>query len=93
MGDRPLPHALRAAHLALRRGLRVVLRTGADGVLMQALTEVSQGPLRRRPLFAYVVASPQMTLGGFGSAFWSLVIGTGVTLLEQQEWRAVRASA
>jgi len=61
-------------------------------VLSSALAEMVKGPLRLGPLFAFVVASSELSLGGFGSAFWALVIGMGVTLvLEQDEWRAVRS--
>ncbi|HEV2128527.1 MAG TPA: hypothetical protein VGR22_07915, partial [Thermomicrobiales bacterium] len=61
-------------------------------VLSSALTEMVNGPLRLGPLFAFVVASSELSLGGLGSAFWALVIGMTVTLvLEPNEWRAVRS--
>lgn len=63
------------------------------GILMQALTEVTKGPLRLGPLFAFVVASSQMSLLGFGPLFWALVVGMGVTLLlEQNGLAALRSS-
>jgi benzoate membrane transport protein len=51
------------------------------GVLAQALGEISRGPLLLGPLFAFVVASSQLTLLGLGPVFWALVIGMGVTML------------
>ena len=62
------------------------------GVLQQALLEITKGPLRLGPLFAFVVASSQMTLLGFGPLFWALVIGMALTLLlEQTELAALRS--
>src|SRR5690606_15730181 len=52
-----------------------------SGVLAQALAEVTSGPLRLGPLFAFVVASSHMTLLGLGPVFWAIVIGTSVSLL------------
>jgi len=63
------------------------------GVLGQALTAVTTGSLRLGPLFAFAVASSQMSLGGFGPAFWALVIGMAVTMVvEQREWQATRTA-
>jgi benzoate membrane transport protein len=63
-------------------------------VLSHALTEVTKGPLRLGPLFAFVVASSSLSLGGFGPAFWALLIGMTVSLLlEQSELRSLRADA
>lgn len=60
-------------------------------VLGQMLGGALSGPLRLGPLFAFAVAASDMSLWGFGSAFWALVIGMLVTaLLEQQELTAVR---
>ena len=62
-------------------------------VLSNALAEMVKGPLRLGPLFAFVVASSKLFLGGFGLAFWALVIGMAVTLLlEHTEWRSVRSA-
>lgn len=64
------------------------------GVLSQAIGEVARGPLRIGPLFAFVAASSNLSLAGFGSAFWALVIGMAATLaLERSEWRMARAVA
>jgi benzoate membrane transport protein len=60
-------------------------------VLAQTLSAITSGPLRLGPLFAFVVASSEMSLLGFGPLFWALVIGMAVTLmLEQREWQAMR---
>jgi benzoate membrane transport protein len=62
-------------------------------VLGQMLGGALGGPLRLGPLFAFVVAASGMTLWGFGSAFWALVIGMAVMLLlEPREFAAVRRS-
>ena len=56
-----------------------------SGVLAQALAEITRGPLRVGPLFAFVVASSQMAMLGLGPVFWAIVIGTAVSLLLEQE--------
>ncbi len=55
------------------------------GVLTQALGEITRVPLQVRPLFAFVVASSQLTLLGLGPLLWALVAGIGVTLLLQKD--------
>jgi benzoate membrane transport protein len=63
-------------------------------VLAQMLGGAIAGPLRLGPLFAFAVAASDMSLWGFGSAFWALVIGMIVTLLlEPRELAAVRLAA
>ena len=82
-----LPSAVPLALLFAVAGL------GLISVLSNALTEMVKGPLRLGPLFAFVVASSELSLGGFGPAFWALAIGMAVTLLlEQAEWRAARSA-
>jgi benzoate membrane transport protein len=62
-----------------------------SGVLAQTLTEITRGPLRLGPLFAFVVASSQMTVLGFGPFFWALIVGMTLTLvLERDELAAYR---
>ncbi|CAA9567116.1 MAG: hypothetical protein AVDCRST_MAG70-2133 [uncultured Thermomicrobiales bacterium] len=81
-----IPTAVPVALLFAVAGLALL------SVLGNALGEMVKGPLRLGPLLAFVVASSELSLGGFGSAFWALVIGTAVTiLLERDEWRAVRS--
>ena len=92
--------------MALAAGLAVALQAAVPAallfavaglalfsVLSNALTGMVTGPLRLGPIFAFVVASSELSLGGLGSAFWALVIGMTVTLiLEPNEWRAVRSA-
>lgn len=70
-----LPAALPLPLLLALAGLALV------GVLAQALGEVTRGPLRLGPLFAFAVASSGLSLLGLGPLFWALVVGTAVSLL------------
>jgi benzoate membrane transport protein len=73
--------------LATLAGLAVV------DVLANALKRVTAGPLLLGPLFAFAIALSNISFLGFGNYFWSLVIGTGVSLLlEREELRAFRGS-
>jgi benzoate membrane transport protein len=72
-GVLPLPLLLAMAGLAL------------VGVLAQALGEVTRGPLRLGPLFAFAVATSRLSLLGLGPLFWALVLGTAVSLLLEGE--------
>jgi benzoate membrane transport protein len=69
----PLPLLLAVAGLAL------------VGVLAQALGEITRGPLRLGPLFAFAVAASRLSLLGLGPLFWALVLGTAVSLLLEGE--------
>lgn len=74
-----------AALLLTMAGLSVV------DVLGNALKQATQGPLFLGPLFAFAVALSEISFLGFGNYFWSLVIGTAVSLLlEGDELRALR---
>jgi predicted benzoate:H+ symporter BenE len=43
-------------------------------------------------MFAFAIALSKVFLPGMGPFFWSLVLGTGVTLLlEWDEWNQMRA--
>ncbi len=56
--------------------------------LAAALREITTGPLLLGPLFAFAIALSEMTLLGLGPFFWSLVLGTAVSLLlERDGWR------
>lgn len=82
-----IPSAIPCTLLFAVAGLALI------SVLSNAMTEMVKRPLRLGPLFAFVVASSELSLGGFGLAFWALVIGMAVTLLlEQHEWRAVQSA-
>jgi benzoate membrane transport protein len=61
--------------------------------LAAALREITRGPLVLGPLFAFAIALSDMTLFGLGSFFWSLVLGTLISLfLEREEWKELRAA-
>ena len=60
--------------------------------LAAALREISAGPLVLGPLFAFAIALSDMTVLGLGSFFWSLVLGTAISLfLEREGWRELRS--
>jgi benzoate membrane transport protein len=75
-----------AALLAALAGLSLV------NVLANAVKQVTKGPLLLGPLFAFAISLSEVSFLGFGNYFWSMVIGTAVTLLlEQEGLRALRA--
>jgi benzoate membrane transport protein len=58
------------------------------GALAAAVKEIARGPLVLGPLFAFAIALSDMTLFGLGPFFWSLVLGTAISLLlERDGWR------
>ncbi len=58
--------------------------------LIAALREITTGPLILGPLFAFVIALSDMKLFGLGPFFWSLVLGTAVSLLmERDGWKSL----
>jgi benzoate membrane transport protein len=60
-------------------------------VLVNALKRVTEGPLLLGPLFAFAISLSDISFLGFGNYFWSLVIGTAVSLLlERDGLRALR---
>lgn len=62
------------------------------GVLVSSLREIARGPLLLGPIFAFAIALSDMRLLDFGPFFWSLVLGTSISLLlERQEWKRLRA--
>lgn len=62
------------------------------GVLVSSLREIARGPLLLGPIFAFAIALSDMRLLDLGPFFWSLVLGTGISLLlEQDEWKRLRA--
>jgi len=62
------------------------------GVLVSSLREIASGPLLLGPIFAFAIALSDMRLLDLGPFFWSLVLGTGVSLLlERDEWKRLRA--
>ncbi len=62
--------------------------------LAVALREISTGPLVLGPLFAFAIALSNMTVFGLGPFFWSLVLGTAVSLLlEREGWKRLGSKA
>jgi benzoate membrane transport protein len=62
--------------------------------LAVALREISKGPLVLGPLFAFAIALSNMTIFGLGKFFWSLVLGTAVSLLlEREGWKRLSSEA
>jgi benzoate membrane transport protein len=60
--------------------------------LAAALREISKGPLVLGPVFAFAIALSKMTVFGLGPFFWSLVLGTAVSLLlEREGWKRLSA--
>jgi benzoate membrane transport protein len=49
------------------------------GVLAQSLLEITRGPLRIGPLFAFVITLSGLQLLGLGAVFWALILGTLVS--------------
>src|SRR5918994_2192247 len=62
------------------------------GALVVSIKEIARGPLTLGPLFAFAIALSDMTLFGLGPFFWSLVLGTAISLLLEREgwveWRS-----
>ena len=62
------------------------------GVLVSSLREIARGPLVLGPIFAFAVALSDMRLLDLGPFFWSLVLGTGISvLLKRDEWNDLRS--
>jgi benzoate membrane transport protein len=61
------------------------------GGLIGAIREIAKGPLVLGPVFAFAISLSEMTVLGLGPFFWSLVLGTTVSLLlEREGWRRLR---
>ena len=64
------------------------------GVLMTTLQAIGRGPLIIGPVFAFAIALSKMSVFGLGPFFWSIFLGTAVTLLlERDAWNQIRAAA
>lgn len=71
--------------------LVAVIGLAVLGLLEQALVEITRGPLRWGPLFAFVIALSGVVIGGFGAFFWAIVGGLLVSLLlERDAWRSLQ---
>ncbi len=53
--------------------------------LAGALREITRGPVLLGPMFAFAIALSDMSLLGLGPFFWSLVVGTAISLLLERE--------
>jgi benzoate membrane transport protein len=53
--------------------------------LAGALREIAAGPLVLGPLFAFAIALSDMTVLGLGPFFWSMVLGTLISLLLERD--------
>jgi benzoate membrane transport protein len=76
----------------------VLLLTMAGLALVPALTvalrEITGGPLVLGPLFAFAIALSDMSVLGLGPFFWSLVVGTLISLLfEREGWSQLAAAS
>ena len=61
--------------------------------LAAALKAVTAGPLVLGPLFAFAIALSEMSLFGLGPFFWSLVVGSLVSLLfEREGWKELHVA-
>lgn len=74
-----LAQAIPFALLLTLAGLSVV------NVFANALVRITRGPLRLGPVFAFAIALSEISFLGFGNYFWSLVIGTLVSVLVERE--------
>jgi benzoate membrane transport protein len=62
--------------------------------LVGALKEIVRGPLIIGPVVAFAIALSSMTLFELGPFFWSLVVGSGVSLLlERDGWKELHATS
>lgn len=76
------------ASLAGRIPMGVLLTLAGLSVIdifTDALKQMSRGPLLLGPVIAFAVSLSEISFLGFGNYFWSLVLGTGVTLLLERE--------
>lgn len=83
-----VPEIFPEALLLTLAGLAVI------GVLVNALQQITRGPLILGPVFAFAVASSQISWLGFGPFFWALIIGVFVSLLlEPEKLRSLQGEA
>ncbi len=54
-------------------------------VLLDSIARIVQGPLKLGPVFTLAIVFSDISLLGFGSFFWALVIGTAVSLLLERD--------
>lgn len=54
-------------------------------LLVNALREVTSGPLTLGPIFAFAISLSDISLLGFGPFFWGLVVGSGISMLLERD--------
>lgn len=54
-------------------------------VFVNALGEIANGPLTLGPVFAFAIVLSDLSLFGFNSIFWGVVIGSGISLIFERE--------
>ncbi len=63
-------------------------------ILMSSLADVVRGPLRLGPVITFAVVLSDISLLGLGPFFWSLVLGTGFSLLlEREGWEQLQKAS
>jgi len=83
-----VPAFIPRALLVTLAGLAVV------GVLINALQEVTKGPLVLGPVFAFAISLSEISFLGFGPFFWALVVGTAISLLlEPEQFKQLRTTS
>jgi len=72
--------------------LVAVVGVAVIGLLEQSLIEITRGPLRWGPLFAFLIALSGVVVFGFGAFFWAIAGGLAVSLLlEWDEWKSLQS--
>lgn len=80
--------------LVPRQMMLAIAGLAVIGVLGMALGQVTAGPLKLGPLFAFAVTLSDISLLGLGPAFWALAIGVLASrLLERDELKALREAS
>lgn len=74
-----LPQVIPSALLLALAGLAVL------DVLVNAVTEITRGPLVLGPVLAFTIAVSDISLLGLGPFFWALAFGTSVSFLLERD--------
>ncbi len=74
-----LPQVIPSALLLALAGLAVL------DVLVNAITEITRGPLVLGPILAFTIAVSEISLLGLGPFFWALAFGTAVSFLLERD--------
>lgn len=61
-------------------------------VLINALRDVTKGPLRLGPIFAFGIALSDLSLLGLGPFFWALIGGVAISrAVEAEQWKKIKS--